>query len=451
MRFRGAGRRPLGRRRRRRRRGRRDRPADRARDVDLLRRRHPRAPAPGRPDRRGGRRPRARRSRSSRCCTSRTAGSCRWRRCAPPPARCNRLVQRAVEAAGDGPVSVAVHHLAAAERADRLAGGAARAAARPCASCTSASSAPRSVRTSGPGAVGVVVAPFWEEPDEDGDADEAGGATEPAMRTHMRGSLRLEASGGAARRPQVAVRIHRSVRAARRPAAGSLASGRCASPPAAATTPTSSARACGPCSRRRNRARGWLPDDDLVAGRTADDGTTTATRPRAGRRTGPRRAGPARGPGRHRAPEPTARWDPGRPGARSLWVAGLAAALLLVAGRGWTGPRSSPAPVTAGGERAIRTSRPQPSVGEVAETSADGRRVGRRIGGAARAWSPCRRAPAWPTAVEAAGGLLPEADPAVGQPRRRRHRRPADRRGCSRAPAVRPAPSVTGAGGRAVR
>ena len=33
----------------------------------------------------------------------------------------NRLVQRAVEAAGDGPVSVAVHHLAAAERAERLA------------------------------------------------------------------------------------------------------------------------------------------------------------------------------------------------------------------------------------------------------------------------------------------------------------------------------------------
>ena len=50
-----------------------------------------------------------------------TAGSCRWRRCGPPPARCNRLVQRAVDAAGDGPVSVAVHHLAAPERAERLA------------------------------------------------------------------------------------------------------------------------------------------------------------------------------------------------------------------------------------------------------------------------------------------------------------------------------------------
>jgi DegV family protein with EDD domain len=34
----------------------------------------------------------------------------------------NRLVQRAVEEAGEGPVSLAVHHLAAPERADRLAG-----------------------------------------------------------------------------------------------------------------------------------------------------------------------------------------------------------------------------------------------------------------------------------------------------------------------------------------
>jgi DegV family protein with EDD domain len=33
----------------------------------------------------------------------------------------SRLVQRAVEAAGEGPVSIAVHHLAAPERADRLA------------------------------------------------------------------------------------------------------------------------------------------------------------------------------------------------------------------------------------------------------------------------------------------------------------------------------------------
>jgi fatty acid-binding protein DegV len=82
-------------------------------------------------------------------------------------ARANsRLVQRAVEAAGDGPVSVAVHHLAAAERAERLAG-----------ELRERLPALRELHVSelgaaigahvGPGAVGVVVAPFWKEPDEE--------------------------------------------------------------------------------------------------------------------------------------------------------------------------------------------------------------------------------------------------------------------------------------------
>ena len=87
----------------------------------------------------------------------------------------NRLVQRAVEAAGEGPVSIAVHHLAAPEKAERLAAELPRAACPSCASCTSASSVPRSGRTSGPGAVGVVVAPSpagadrtpTQEPSED--------------------------------------------------------------------------------------------------------------------------------------------------------------------------------------------------------------------------------------------------------------------------------------------
>jgi DegV family protein with EDD domain len=79
----------------------------------------------------------------------------------------NRLVQRAVDAAGDGAVSVAVHHLAAGERAERLA-----------AELRERLPALRELHVSelgaaigahvGPGAVGVVVAPFWQEPD-DGD------------------------------------------------------------------------------------------------------------------------------------------------------------------------------------------------------------------------------------------------------------------------------------------
>ena len=77
----------------------------------------------------------------------------------------NRLVQRAVEAAGQGPVSVAVHHLAAAEKAERLA-----------ADIRDRLPQLRELHVSelgaaigahvGPGAVGIVVAPFWQEPDE---------------------------------------------------------------------------------------------------------------------------------------------------------------------------------------------------------------------------------------------------------------------------------------------
>jgi DegV family protein with EDD domain len=77
----------------------------------------------------------------------------------------HRLVQRAVEAAGEEPVSIAVHHLAAPERADRLA-----------AELRERLPALRELHVSelgaaigahvGPGAVGVVVAPFWREPDE---------------------------------------------------------------------------------------------------------------------------------------------------------------------------------------------------------------------------------------------------------------------------------------------
>ncbi|HEY0126138.1 MAG TPA: DegV family protein [Blastococcus sp.] len=77
----------------------------------------------------------------------------------------NRLVQRAVEAAGEGPVSVAVHHLAAAEKAERLA-----------AEIRDRLPQVRELHVSelgaaigahvGPGAVGVVVAPFWQEPED---------------------------------------------------------------------------------------------------------------------------------------------------------------------------------------------------------------------------------------------------------------------------------------------
>ncbi|SFE37113.1 DegV family protein [Blastococcus tunisiensis] len=78
----------------------------------------------------------------------------------------NRLVQRAVEAAGEGAVSIAVHHLAAPERAERLA-----------AELRDRLPQLRELHVSqlgaaigahvGPGAVGIVVAPFWQGADSD--------------------------------------------------------------------------------------------------------------------------------------------------------------------------------------------------------------------------------------------------------------------------------------------
>jgi DegV family protein with EDD domain len=93
-------------------------------------------------------------------------------------ARANsRLVQRAVEAAGDGPVSVAVHHLVAVERAERLA-----------AELRERLPALRELHVSelgaaigahvGPGAVGVVVAPFWKGPDDIPDRSDRRGPSE---------------------------------------------------------------------------------------------------------------------------------------------------------------------------------------------------------------------------------------------------------------------------------
>jgi DegV family protein with EDD domain len=78
----------------------------------------------------------------------------------------NKLVQRAVEAAGDGPVSVAVHHLAAEEKAERLAGEMRQRLPNLRELHVSELGAAVGAHV-GPGAVGIVVAPFWREPDED--------------------------------------------------------------------------------------------------------------------------------------------------------------------------------------------------------------------------------------------------------------------------------------------
>jgi fatty acid kinase fatty acid binding subunit len=85
----------------------------------------------------------------------------------------HRLVQRAVEAAGDGPVSVAVHHLAAPERADSLAQALRERLPGLRELHVSELGAAIGAHV-GPGAVGVVVAPFWQEPDEEALTDPDG-------------------------------------------------------------------------------------------------------------------------------------------------------------------------------------------------------------------------------------------------------------------------------------
>lgn len=77
----------------------------------------------------------------------------------------SRLVQRSVEAAGDGPVSVAVHHLAAPERAERLA--AELRERLPALDELFVSELGAAIGAHvGPGAVGIVVSPAAGQQDE---------------------------------------------------------------------------------------------------------------------------------------------------------------------------------------------------------------------------------------------------------------------------------------------
>lgn len=79
----------------------------------------------------------------------------------------NRLVQRAVEAAGTRPVSVAVHHLAAAERAEWLAGELRERLPNMVELYVSELGAAIGAHV-GPGAVGVVIAPAGQPAAADG-------------------------------------------------------------------------------------------------------------------------------------------------------------------------------------------------------------------------------------------------------------------------------------------
>lgn len=168
-----------------------------------------------------------------------------------------------------------------------------------------------------------------------------------------------------------------------------------------------------------NRSGGWLPDDiDDIDDATPHEAAGPMPDEEDTRRTFPVRepapdaaSGLPQGIGRHRSPGRTARWDPGRLGARSLWAAGVVAALVLV---GWTWldrPRVEPVPVTPAGTAAPTATRTTSPVGEAAETTATV--VVSVVGlvnrpGLVTLPSGSRVA----DAIEAAGGLLPGTDAA---------------------------------------
>ena len=159
-----------------------------------------------------------------------------------------------------------------------------------------------------------------------------------------------------------------------------------------------------------SRSGGWVPEDDPnVYGQATECDDELVTEPVAD--PDPTDQGLPTGLGRHRAPERTARWDPGRLGSRSLWIVGLAAALVLVAWTWFDRPRVDPVPAPPAGSASPTSVPAQPTVGEVADTSAPV--VVSVVGSVARPGlvtlpSGARVA----DAVEAAGGLVPPADPA---------------------------------------
>jgi competence protein ComEA len=152
---------------------------------------------------------------------------------------------------------------------------------------------------------------------------------------------------------------------------------------------------------------GWVPDDAVDENEVASGGG----------RVGDGLPDVA-GTGRHRALNPTMRLDPGRPGARALWAAAAAAVVLLLFWTWLQRPAAEPVPVGSTQEveeAAVPPPSPaavaSPSVGEVAESSTTV--VVSVVGlvaepGLVTLASGSRVA----DAIEAAGGLLPDADPA---------------------------------------
>ena len=168
------------------------------------------------------------------------------------------------------------------------------------------------------------------------------------------------------------------------------------------------------------RASGWVPDDvepeeaPTPRPETEPNQVVRPSGPCAEDSCEPDTGPPAELGGRHRAPATEVRLNPGRRGVAALAVAGVVAALVLLAWTWLDRPHVSPAPVRPAGSAAASRAAPaaaSPAVGEAAATSSTV--VVSVVGLVAEpglVTLPVGSRVA--DALAAAGGLLPHADPA---------------------------------------
>jgi competence protein ComEA len=165
---------------------------------------------------------------------------------------------------------------------------------------------------------------------------------------------------------------------------------------------------------QEGRPPGWVPDDDLDPDLDPDLAPDVDPEPEVAPVPAPAAGdGLPVGFGRHRAPGSAVRLAPGRRAAWSLWVAGLLGALLVVGGTWLDRPQVYPAPVESvpAGPAAEEEPAATPSVGVAAESAATV--VVSVVGSVARpGLVTLPQGARVADAVAAAGGLLPDTDPA---------------------------------------